>query len=99
MQALGTSTVTYYDIAPDGLRDSNSGEVFLLPEALQKWHEQMRLAKEAEEARQRKEADERRARDQEIARKLLISKTPTKILATYSCPYSGQTASQLKRLR
>ena len=66
MQALGTSTVTYYEISPDGLRDSNSGEVFLLLEPLNKWREQARLAKEAEETR------ERAARQAEEARKLAV---------------------------
>ena len=87
MQALGTTSVVYYEITAQGLRDANSGEVLLLPEAMIKmikWREEMRLAKEAEEARQLKEAEDRRARNQEIARKLLESKTPTATLETFS---------------
>lgn len=43
--------MSYFDLLPDGLRAD--GEMFLLPEALNKAREQMRIAREAEEVRLR----------------------------------------------
>jgi len=93
-RALGQASVTYLEILPEGLRDPSSGKVYLLPEPLIKFREQMRIAQEAEATRQRaelerirKEEEDQKARKQEAARKLLESKTPTTVLATFSCPH------------
>ena len=53
----GSPSVTYYDINSDGLVASNSGETFLLPEAIQKFQARVRADEEAEEARRQAERD------------------------------------------
>lgn len=57
IRAGGAVTVSYFELFPDGLRSPDSGQVFLLPEPLSKYNEQLRIAKEVEEARQKAERD------------------------------------------
>jgi len=66
-RAFGAASVHYFDILPDGVRESDSGEMYLLPEPLNKLHEQERIAQEAEAARQRAEQmEQERQRQIEI---------------------------------
>lgn len=106
LQAFGTSQVLYYDITPEGLRDSGSGAYYLLPEPLSNWREQVRIAKEAEETRRRDEearkqraAEERRRKQEELARRVLDSKTPTKVLETYSCSISTPNGDKTQQIK
>lgn len=52
LKAMGTNVVQYYDITPEGLRDSRSGQTFLTPELAAKERQRLRqAADDAERAR------------------------------------------------
>jgi len=69
--AFGAASVRYFDILPDGVRESNSGEMYLLPEPLKRYRDQVRGAQEAEQSRRRaaQEAEEQRQRAAELEHK------------------------------
>lgn len=56
VKTMGTSLVQYYDIAPEGIRDTRSGRVYFTPEVANR--ERRRLAEQAEAARQAQLAQE-----------------------------------------
>ncbi len=47
------TSVSYYDILPEGIRQSDTKEVYLLPERLKEYRDKEHAAQEAEQARQR----------------------------------------------
>ena len=66
IRAGGAATVNYFELLPDGLRTPDTGEVFLLPEPLNKYHQQIRAAREPEEARQRAEGQRKEEREKAV---------------------------------
>jgi hypothetical protein len=62
IQTGAAPTVMYFQVLPDGLRISDSDEVFLLPAPLSKAREQMRLTSEAEARAQAADAREKTAK-------------------------------------
>jgi len=60
----GATTVLYFDILPEGIRDSASGKMYYLPEPLAKIHEQARIARIADESRQQASQAAEQARKQ-----------------------------------
>ena len=60
----GATTVIYFDILPEGIRDSISGKLYFLPEPLGKILEQAQIAQAVEQARKQAEQAAEQARKQ-----------------------------------
>lgn len=80
-RALGTASVVYFDILPEGVRHSTSGELYLLPEPLKKYQDQVeaeqekqRAAQEAEESRQRAAKLEQDRKEKELTKRLTANR-------------------------
>lgn len=73
-RALGTASVDYFDILPEGLRQSDTGEMYLLPEPLKRYQDQVRAAQEAEQARQIAAKLEQENQAAELRKRLIASR-------------------------
>ena len=85
VKSFGGTRVMYFEIVDEGLHGTD-GENYLLPGPLAQYRGRVRLAQEAKKNRLIEERARIEQERQDRARRLLVSKTSTKVLAGYSCP-------------